>query len=125
MQRVSSLLLQRRLGFPGHLVRMDDNCLPKQVLVCMLPDGHRSATGQKQHWNDLMSRDFHPLITRTLRSRFGPGYKSGSTGISLGCVHMGGKVVVVNDCIPEGICINNELVTLAYKCEARWQQRRL
>ena len=36
---------------------MDDNRIPKQMLVCTLPNGHRSAGGQKQRWNDLISRD--------------------------------------------------------------------
>ena len=54
---LSTLLLQRRLRFLGHLIRMDDECLPKQLLVCTLPEGGRKPGGQKLRWNDLISRD--------------------------------------------------------------------
>ena len=57
MQRLSTLLLQRRLRFLGHLFRMDNKHLPRQLLVCTLPEGRRRAGGQKLRWNDLVSRD--------------------------------------------------------------------
>ena len=57
MQRLSTLLLQRRLCCLGHLFRMDKSRLPRQLLVCTLPEGCRRAGGQKLRWNDLVSRD--------------------------------------------------------------------
>ena len=52
-QRVSSLLSQRRLRFVGHLARMDESRLPRQLLVSALPSGKRSVGGQKSRWNDF------------------------------------------------------------------------
>ena len=40
----------------GHLSRMDDSCLPKQLLVCALVGGTAvQLLGQKYRWNDLVS----------------------------------------------------------------------
>ena len=55
--RLSSLLSSRRLRFLGHIVRMPDFRLPKQLLVCALTGGARSVGGQKCRWNDLIQRD--------------------------------------------------------------------
>ena len=33
-QRVSSVLMRKRLWFLGHLERMKDECVPKKLLVC-------------------------------------------------------------------------------------------
>ena len=55
--RLSSLLSSRRLRFLGHIARMPDSRLPKQLLVCALTGGARSAGGQKCRWNDLIQRD--------------------------------------------------------------------
>ena len=51
-QRLSSVLSQRRLRLLGHLSRMDDNRVPKQLLVCAPIGGSRTAGGQKLRWND-------------------------------------------------------------------------
>ena len=56
-QRISSILSQRRLRFLGHLSRMGDHRLPKQLLVSALVGGQRAPGGQKLKWNDLVSRD--------------------------------------------------------------------
>ena len=56
-QRLSSLLLARRLRFLGHISRMPGSRLPKQLLVCAPAQGARSAGGQKCRWNDLVQRD--------------------------------------------------------------------
>ena len=56
-QRLSSVLMQRRLRLLGHLSRMDDNRLPKQLLVCAPVGGSRAVGGQKYRWNDLVTRD--------------------------------------------------------------------
>ena len=56
-QRLSSVLMQRRLRLLGHLSRMDDSRLPKQLLVCAPVSGSRAVGGQKYRWNDLVSKD--------------------------------------------------------------------
>ena len=44
-QRISSLLTQRRLRFLGHLSRMSEDRLPKQLLVSAPVGGKRTAGG--------------------------------------------------------------------------------
>ena len=56
-QPISSVLSQRRLRFLGHLSRMGDHRLPKQLLVSALVGGQPAPGGQKLIWNDLVSRD--------------------------------------------------------------------
>ena len=56
-QRISSLLTQRRLRFLGHLSRMSEDRLPKQLLVSAPVGGKRTAGGQKRGWSDLVSND--------------------------------------------------------------------
>ena len=56
-QRLSSLLSAHHLCFLGHISRMPDSRLPKQLLVCAPIGGSRSVGGQKCHWNDLVQRD--------------------------------------------------------------------
>ena len=41
----------------GHLARMEESCLPRQLLVSALPSGKRSVGGQNCRWNDLLVRD--------------------------------------------------------------------
>ena len=62
-QRISSILSQRRLRFLGHLSRMGDHRLPKQLLVSALVGGQRAPGGQKLRWNDLVSRYLYSLCT--------------------------------------------------------------
>ena len=56
-QRISSILTQRRLRFLGHLSRMPNERLPKQLLVSAPVGGQRSAGGQKRRWNDVVSSE--------------------------------------------------------------------
>ena len=56
-QQLYSLLLARHLCFVGHISRMPDSWLPKQLLVCAPAQGAGSAGGQKCCWNDLVHRD--------------------------------------------------------------------
>ena len=56
-QRISSILTQRRLRFLGHLSRMSEDRLPKQLLVSAPVGGKRTAGGQKRRWSDLVSND--------------------------------------------------------------------
>ena len=79
----------------------------------MFPEDNTGA-----QWLEVSSL---PLFTLALRSGFKPEFESGSTGIDPGCIHTGGKVVVVNNGIPEG---NNDIATFVCKCKARRQQWR-
>ena len=56
-QGISSLLTQRRLRFLGHLSRMSEERLPKQLLVSAPVGGKHTAGGQKRRWSDLVSND--------------------------------------------------------------------
>ena len=55
--RVSLILAQRRLRFLGHLTRMPNERLPKQLLVSAPVGGKRSVGGQKRRWNDIVAND--------------------------------------------------------------------
>ena len=41
----------------GHILCMDECCLPRKLLVCASPQGRRSVGGQRMRWNDLVLRD--------------------------------------------------------------------
>ena len=56
-RRVSSILAECRLRLLGHIAHMDDNRLPKKLLVCAPAGGHRSLRGQRRRWNDLVAKD--------------------------------------------------------------------
>ena len=56
-KRISSILTQLHLSFFGHLIRMPDNRLPKQLLVLAPGGGKHAAGGQTRGWNDLVSKD--------------------------------------------------------------------
>ena len=53
LQRISTMLTQRRLRLLGHILRMDECRLPRKLLVCASPQGRRSVGGQRMRWNDL------------------------------------------------------------------------
>ena len=55
--RISTLLTQRHLRFLGHVSRMEDDCLPKQLLVSAPVGGKRQSGGQKKRWNDVVCDD--------------------------------------------------------------------
>ena len=56
-QRISSILVQRRLRFLRHLSRMSNDRLSKQLLVSAPVGGKRTAGRQKRRWNDMVSSD--------------------------------------------------------------------
>ena len=57
LQRISTMLTQRRLRLLGHIMRMNEDRLPRKPLVCAPSQGRRSAGGQRMRWNDQMLRD--------------------------------------------------------------------
>ena len=56
-QRMSSVLMRKRLCFVGHVERMKDERVPKKLLVCAPEHGKRSAGGQRLRWSDVLTRD--------------------------------------------------------------------
>ena len=58
-QRASSILVQRRLRFLGHLVRMPEERIPRQLLVYAPVGGKRAPGGQKRRWNDVVVEDLN------------------------------------------------------------------
>ena len=57
LQRLSTMLTQRRLQLLGHILRMDECRLPRKVLVCAPSQERRSVGGQRMQWNNLVLRE--------------------------------------------------------------------
>ena len=57
LQRISTMLTQRGLRLLGHITRMNEDRLPRKLLVCAPSQGRRSAGGQRMRWNDQVLRD--------------------------------------------------------------------
>ena len=53
---IESNLSRRQLRWVGHVIRMPDERLPKQVLYGELSEGLRSAGGQKKRFKDHLKR---------------------------------------------------------------------
>ena len=51
-QRMSSVLMRKRLCSVGHIEHMKDECVLKKFLVCAPEHGKRSAGGQRLRWSD-------------------------------------------------------------------------
>ena len=51
---VPTLLRKNQLRWAGHVVRMDDSRLPKQLLYCELAEGERSLGRQKKRFKDTL-----------------------------------------------------------------------
>ena len=50
---IESLIIKRQLRWVGHVIRMPENRLPKQLLSGELSEGKRSVGGQKKRFKDL------------------------------------------------------------------------
>ena len=57
LQRMSTMLTQRRLHVLGHTLRMTEDHPPRKLFVCAPSHGKRSAGGQRMRWNDQVLRD--------------------------------------------------------------------
>ena len=55
---VEDQLRQRRLQWLGHIWRMPDNCIQKQVLKCRPSGRRRPPGGAPLRWCDVVNRDF-------------------------------------------------------------------
>ena len=56
---IDTTLMQRQLCFLGHLARMDDHHMPKQLLLCFPARGSRPLGGPSLRWNDIICTDLH------------------------------------------------------------------
>ena len=50
--------MQSQLRWSGHLVRMQDSRLPKQVFYCELAEGHRKRGRPKLRYKDTLKQSF-------------------------------------------------------------------
>ena len=57
LPRLYTILSQRKMRLLGHLVRMDDHRLPKELIVSAPAGGRRAVGGQKLRWDNLISRN--------------------------------------------------------------------
>jgi len=61
-----TIIRHRRLRWAGHVCRMEDNRLPKQVLYSELPNAPRSTGLPKLRFRDVLKRDLNAFsITST------------------------------------------------------------
>ena len=54
MPSIDALLLQSQLRWSGHLVRMGDDRIPKQLFYCELAEGHRQRGRPKLRFKDTL-----------------------------------------------------------------------
>jgi len=51
---IEAFLLSAQLRWTGHVIRMEDNRLPKQVFYSQLEQGTRSHGGQRKRYKDML-----------------------------------------------------------------------
>ena len=61
IERVETILQRRRLRWLGHIERMKNTRLPKQLLVSKFEEGKRPHGKQRQRWHDVMNADLKSL----------------------------------------------------------------
>ena len=61
VDRVEAMLQRRRLRWFGHVQRMKNSRLLKQLLVSKIEGGKRLQKKQKQRWHDVMNADLKSL----------------------------------------------------------------
>ncbi|XP_076061652.1 uncharacterized protein LOC143037400 [Oratosquilla oratoria] len=54
---IESMIITRQLRWVGHVIRMPENRLPRQVLFGELRDGTRATGGQKKRFKDQLKRN--------------------------------------------------------------------
>ena len=57
MSTMYETLIHRNLRWAGHLIRLDNTQLPKQILYSQLKEGHRSIGRPKLHFKDTIKRN--------------------------------------------------------------------
>ena len=61
IERIKTLLRRRRLKWLGHIQRMKNSRLPKQLVVSKIKEGKRLHGKQKQRWHDVVNADLKSL----------------------------------------------------------------
>ena len=61
IERIETLLRRRRLRWLGHIQRMENSRLPKQLVVSKIKEGKRLHGKQKQRWHDVVNADLKSL----------------------------------------------------------------
>ncbi|KAJ8412669.1 hypothetical protein AAFF_G00116200 [Aldrovandia affinis] len=52
MFSITTTIMQHQLRWTGHVIRMSNTRLPKQILYSQLKEGQRAPGGQKKHFKD-------------------------------------------------------------------------
>ena len=61
IQRVDVMMQHRRLQWLGHVERMNEERIPRKILVSRIVGGKRSKEGQKKRWQDMVYADLKTL----------------------------------------------------------------
>ena len=61
IERIETLLRRRRLRWLGHIQKMENSRLPKQLVVSKIKEGKRLHGKQKQRWHDVVNADLKSL----------------------------------------------------------------
>ena len=61
IERIETLLQRRRLRWLGHIQRMENSRLPKQLVVSKIKEGKRLHGKQKQRWHNVVNADLKSL----------------------------------------------------------------
>ena len=59
---VEALIMKAQLRRTGHIMRMEDNRLPKQIFCCELAHGSRRQGGQTEPYKDSLQASDRPVV---------------------------------------------------------------
>ena len=51
---MEAIIMKNQLRWSGHVLRMGDDRLPKQILLSELKKGHRNKGGEKKRYKDVL-----------------------------------------------------------------------
>ena len=87
---VEALITKAQLRWSGHVMRMEDSRLPKQVLCSDLAIGKRKQGGQRKRYKDCLKKSLltclqypHILDGNSLRKIVLPGERKRKMGLQL------------------------------------------
>mgnify|MGYP001791614943 CR=1 FL=1 len=62
---IEAMVIKSQLRWSGHVVRMPDTRLPKQIMYSELEDGKRTRGGQRKWYKDTLHRSLKQCFIRT------------------------------------------------------------